>query len=446
MIHPERETHSRFPSAIHALPLALAFTLALSVSALAKAPEPENNPMQSLLGCVMANQKLSQEFSRPKEAWALGNYAPARTGKDSSSASPFFALAVESPQKKAQETASSDGQAKTLWVFTPEGGYSLPWKATLPEESVITLTSLPMAHPGLGSSTWPLGLSLGDPQARGDSRYPSAKLEESAPPQDVAFEPRLKRELNREPSTPIKQAPTLTPHANTPALRKRFQALLRQTFDSYLRRCQTECAQAFSLNQSLREIESREKQVTDTFLERRKDRSARASTLRAALQTSLQSQLSPDQRVSVSLSPNGDLTVLLSDPQNGARELQAQDPMLVGQEAANSFSKLEELAAEQVADQRGLDAQTEQLSKEQRETEARLERDFHTVDEFWKGAEYCKKGLKGDPEFSELTSHLETLQAALVQRFGHLSPSGRLKTAQSSKRGTGSPSGAVQSH
>ncbi len=444
MIHPEREARTRFPSAIHALALAFVFTLALSGSALAKVPEPENNPMQSLLGCVMANQKLSQEFSRPKEAWALGNYAPARTARDSSSASPFFVLAVESPQEKSQETASGDGQAKTLWVFTPEGGYSLLWKAKPPEENAITLTSLPLAHPGLGRSTWPLGFSLGDPQARGDSRFPSAKLEEAAPPQDVAFEPRLKRELNREPSTPIKQAPALNAHANTPALRKRFQALLRQTFDSYLRRCHTECAQAFSLNQSLREIESREKQVTDTFLGRKKDRSARASTLRAALQSSLQSQLSPEQRVSVSLSPNGDLTVLLYDPQNGARELQAQDPMLVGQEAANSFSKLEELAAEQVADQRGLDAQTEQLRKEQRETEARLERDFHSVDEFWKGAENCKKGLKGDPEFSELTSHLESVQAELVQRFGHLSPSGRLKAAQGSKRSAGSPSGAAQ--
>ena len=442
MIHPEREARRRFPSAIHAPAFAFAFaiTLVLSGSALAKVPEPENNPMQSLLGCVMANQKLSQEFSRPKEAWALGNYAPARTAKDSSSASPFFALAVESPQEKPPNGEPE----KTVWVFTPEGGYSLPWKAKLSEESAITLTSLPLAHPGLGRSNWPLGLSLGDPQARGDARFPSAKLEEATPPQDVAFEPRLKRELNREPSTPVKQAPTLTPHANTPALRKRFQALLRQTFDSYLRRCQTECAQAFSLNQSLREIESQEKQVTDTFLERKKDRSARASVLRTALQTSLQSQLSPDQRLSISLLPNGDLTVLLSDPQNGSRELHAQDPMLVGQEAANSFSKLEELAAEQTADQRGFDAQTEQLSKEQRETEARLERDFHSVDEFWKGAEYCKKGLKGDPEFSELVSHLETLQAALVQRFGHLSPSGRLKTAQSSKRGAGSPSGAVQ--
>ena len=442
MIHPERETHSRFPSAIHALPLALAFTLAISVSALAKAPEPANNPMQSLLGCVVANQKLSQEFSRPKEAWALGNYAPARTSKDSSSASPFFALAVESPQEKSQEPSSGDGQAKTLWVFTPEGGYSLPWKAKLAEDSAITVTSLPIAHSGLGRSTWPLGFSLGNPQARGEAHFPSAQMEETTPPQNVAFEPRLKRALNREPSTPLVQAPALTPHANTPALRKQFQALLRTTFEAYLRRCQTECARSFSTTQTLQELESQEKRITDTFLERKKERSERASHLRSALQTSLQGNLSPDQRVSVSLSPNGELTVLLSDPQNGARELRAQDPMLVGQEAAHSFSKLEELAAEQAADQRGFDAQTEQLRKEQRETEARLERDFHSVDEFWSGAENCKKSIKGDAEFSELVSHLETIQAALVQRFGHLSPSGRLKTSQGSKRGVGSPSGA----
>lgn len=420
------------------LALSLALTWTLSQAALAKGPEPEKNPMQSLLGCVMANQKLSQDISRPQEAWALGKYTPSRAAREPSASSPFFALALESPQEKAP-----NGEAeKTVWVFTPEGGYSLPLKEKLPENSAITFTSLPTPHPGLGRSTWLLGFSLGNPQAQGEAHFPSAQLEEATPPQNVAFEPRLKRALNREPSTPIKQAPALTPHANTPALRKQFQALLRTRFDAYLRRCQAECARAFSITQTLQELERQEKRVTDTFLDRKKERSERASQIRSALQTSLQGSLSPEQRVSVSLSPNGELTVLLSDPQSGARELNAQDPMLVGLDAANSFSKLEQLASEQAADQRGLEAQTDQLQKEHRENEARLGSDFHSVDDFWSGAENCKKSLKGDAEFSELTSHLESLQAALVQRFGHLSPSGRLKTSQGSKRGVGSPSGA----